>query len=50
EDDLPAGQEHFIALNAELSLIWPVLTEMEEAPPDATEWDGKPGKLALLER
>jgi ferredoxin len=50
EDDLPAGQEHFIALNAELSLEWPVITEMEEPPPDATEWDGKPDKLKLLER
>ena len=25
EDDVPAGQEHFVALNAELAQIWPVL-------------------------
>jgi len=30
--------------------LWPVITEMEEAPPDATEWDGKPDKLKLLEK
>ena len=50
EDDLPDGQEHFTALNAELSLEWPVITEMEDPPADATEWDGKPDKLTLLER
>ena len=50
EDDVPAGQEHFIALNAELSKAWPVLTERKDAPPDAKEWDGKPGKLNLIER
>ncbi len=50
EDDLPDGQQHFTALNEELSLLWPVITEMEEAPVDATAWDGKPNKLKLLER
>ena len=50
EDDLPEGQQHFIELNAELSLIWPVITEAGPPPEDAAEWDGKPDKLALLER
>jgi ferredoxin len=50
EDDVPAGPEQFVALNAELSKDWPVLTTRKDAPPDAAEWDGKPGKLALLER
>ena len=50
EDDLPAGQEHFLELNAELSREWPVITEMKEHFPDATEWEGKPNKLELLER
>ena len=49
EDDVPGGQEHFIALNAELAKAWPVLTERKDAPADAKEWDGKPGKLPLLE-
>ena len=50
EDDVPQGQEQFIALNAELAKEWPVITERKEAPPDAKEWDGKPDKLKLLER
>mgnify|MGYP000275961637 FL=1 len=50
EDDLPEGQEVFIEINAELALKWPVITEQKDPPPDATEWDGKTGKLDLLER
>jgi len=50
EDDLPPGQEVFIQINAELALEWPVITEQKDPPPDAEEWDGKEGKLDLLER
>jgi ferredoxin len=50
EDDLSPEQESYIALNAELSLEWPVINEMKESPPDADEWAGKPNKLELLER
>jgi ferredoxin len=50
EDDVPAGQEHFIQLNAELAKGWPVLTVRKDAPADAEEWDGKPDKLPLLQR
>ena len=50
EDDLPEGQEQFIELNAELSLVWPVITEAGTPPDDAAEWDGKPDKLKYLER
>jgi ferredoxin len=50
EDDIPAGQEHFLALNAELAQAWPVITHKKDAPPDADDWNGKPDKLALLER
>ena len=50
EDDLPDGQEGFIELNAELSLIWPVITEAKTPPEDAAEWDGKADKLKRLER
>jgi ferredoxin len=50
EDDLPAGQEKFIKINADLSLEWPVITEQKDPPPDAEDWDGKEGKLELLER
>jgi ferredoxin len=50
EDDVPAGQETFVALNAELARGWPVITERKDAPADASEWDGKPDKLPLLQR
>ena len=50
EDEVPAGQEHFTALNAELARKWPVLTEKRDAPADAKDWDGMPDKLKLLER
>lgn len=50
EDDLPEGQEEYLELNAELSRVWPVLTERREAPEDAEEWDGKTDKLQYLER
>ena len=50
EDDLPKEQQHFLELNAELCENWPVITERKDPLPDAEEWDGKPDKLALLER
>ena len=50
EDDLPAEQAHFLALNAELAPQWPVLTEKRDPPADAEEWDGVANKLSLLER
>ena len=50
EDELPNGQESFKDLNAELARKWPVISEKKEAPADGKDWDGKPGKLALLER
>ena len=50
EEEIPQGQEEFLALNAELAKKWPVITEMKAAPADADAWKGKPGKRALLER
>ena len=50
DDDLEPGQEFYVELNAELSAIWPVITEQKEAPADADEWAEKPNKLELLER
>ena len=49
-DELPEGQEIFAELNAELSQKWPVLTEVQDAMPDADEWNGKQDKLQYLER
>ncbi|RDS86607.1 ferredoxin FdxA [Dyella psychrodurans] len=50
EDDVPAGQEQFTALNKELAKSWPVITVRKDALPDAKEWENKPDKLKLLER
>jgi ferredoxin len=50
EEEIPSGQEEFLALNAQLAKDWPVITEKKPAPADADDWKGKPGKRALLER
>ena len=50
EDDIPAGQEQYLELNAELTKNWPVITEKKDAPPDAEEWDGVKDKLQYLEK
>src|SRR4026207_197456 len=50
EEELPAGQEQFRQLNAELAKDWPVITEKKAPPPDAKEWEGRPDKAKLLER
>lgn len=50
EDDLPPDQQMFLELNAELSLIWPVINVSKEPPADSAEWDGVEGKLKYLER
>ena len=50
EDDVPAEQQGFIALNAELAQAWPTITEKKPSPADGAAWDGKPDKRALLER
>lgn len=50
EDEVPADQVNFLALNVELSAAWPVIVDRKEPLPDATEWDGQPDKLRLLER
>ena len=50
EADVPKDQRAFIALNAELAPLWPVLSAREEALPDAEEWKSVSDKLHLLER
>lgn len=50
EDDLPAGQEHFTKLNAELAKQWPVIIERKEPLPEADKWVTVKDKLDLLER
>ena len=50
EADVPGGQEGFLAINAELAPLWPVIDRRIPAPDDAAEWDGVPDKLPLLVR
>ncbi len=50
EADVPAGQEPFVALNAELARRWPVIAAQVPALPDAARWNGVPDKRRLLER
>jgi len=42
--------EPYLALNAELSAIWPVITIQKDPADDAKEWENKPDKLQYLER
>jgi ferredoxin len=50
EMDVPAGQEHFLAINAELAPLWPVLASRIDPLPGADELNGTPGKLPMLIR
>jgi len=50
DDELPADQASFLALNEELSREWPVINESKDSPDDADDWDGVEGKLDKLER
>jgi ferredoxin len=50
EDDLPAGQEQFAAINAELAKTWPLIVERKDPLPDADEWAKVKGKVDKLER
>jgi len=49
EDEVPEDQTMFIELNAELSQLWPRITEVQEPLPDAEKWDGVPNKLQHLD-
>lgn len=48
EEDVPADQQHMIALNAELTKKWPTISRMENSLPDADEWAKKNDKLQYL--
>ncbi len=50
EEDVPAGQEAFTALNAELAKAWPVITDKKDALPEAEQWKDVKDKLQHLER
>jgi len=50
EDDLPADQKEFLALNAELAKQWPTLSDKKDALPEAEEFKEVKGKLKYLIR
>ncbi len=50
EDDVPKAQVEFIALNAELSKVWPTIVEKKAALPDADDWAKVKTKRADLDR
>ncbi|MBN9461219.1 MAG: ferredoxin family protein [Burkholderiales bacterium] len=50
EEDVPAGQEAYVALNAELAPQWPVITKTKAALPEADQWAKVADKQSLLDR
>lgn len=50
DEDVPADQQDFIPLNAELSAIWKPITRTRAPLPDAEAWTGVSGKRAELRR
>ena len=50
EEDLPADQRGFKALNAELALVWKPITKATAALPDAQAWAEIRDKRAELKR
>jgi len=50
EDELPDNQIEFIEINAELSEIWPNITEEKDKLPQAEEFAEIKDKKHLLER
>jgi ferredoxin len=50
EEDVPADQQQYIALNADLSRSWPSITKTKAPLPEAEEWKDKTDKLQYLQR
>jgi len=50
EDDVPADQRGYIALNAELAKVWKPIVAKKDAPADADAWLNVKDKLHLLQR
>jgi ferredoxin len=50
EEDVPADQQKFIAMNAELAKSWPSITRMKPHPADADQWKDVKEKLQFLKR
>lgn len=50
QEDVPADQQDFIALNAELAPQWKVITRTKPALPDADKWAAVQDKRTALKR
>ena len=50
EDEVPEAQKDFIRINAELSAVWPNITEVIDPPADADDWKEVKDKRHLLEK
>jgi ferredoxin len=50
DEDVPADQQPYIKLNAELALMWPTITRTHKPLPDAEDWKDVRDKLQFLER
>jgi ferredoxin len=50
EEDVPADQQAFIEINADLAKKWPSITRMKPHFPDAGQWEEVKNKLQYLER
>lgn len=46
--DTEPGLEDWLAINTRYAEIWPNITEIGDVPADADDWNGRPGKAALL--
>jgi ferredoxin len=50
QPDTAPGVESWLELNAELSKVWPVITEVKDPPPDADAWKNIENKADQLSR
>jgi len=52
EEDVPADQQHMIALNVELARLpnWPSITRRKAPAADADDWQDVSDKLQHLQR
>ena len=48
DDDVPAAQQPFIALNARLSAVWPTITKQKKPLPEAEQYKSVTGKIGMV--
>ena len=48
QKELRPDQAEYLALNAQLSAVWPLITQSQEPLPDADDWAARGDKRALL--